>query len=254
MCGELYGLGDVISEKYSIRPLQPKYAQVGKDVASRVQASVAATDSPGEQTKRTHSEASLSDLPAVVEEPAILNNDVAQPPAEQEAIDQLVVWHGSTAASTLNCRGWNRGDDEWARSGSEGFSRRSRDLIKNSENPRYRTRLCNHWDSSLGTFCPMQKKGKCIFAHGPAELRVKEGKRTRWGRLVDADGNCSNPKASGGEDTYGAARAIEVERNAQGKWNTDKKPTKRKPAPNRRPPSVHQSGPSKPVSVSTGLS
>ena len=27
----------------------------------------------------------------------------------------------------------------------------------------------------------MRKKGKCIFAHGPIELRVKETRRDRWG-------------------------------------------------------------------------
>jgi len=31
----------------------------------------------------------------------------------------------------------------------------------------------------------MRKKNKCVFAHGPAELRVKEGKKNRWGKLVD---------------------------------------------------------------------
>ena len=53
------------------------------------------------------------------------------------------------------------------------------------EDPKFRTRLCNHWDTSFGTFCPMKKKNKCVFAHGPAELRVKEGKKNRWGKLVD---------------------------------------------------------------------
>jgi len=74
---------------------------------------------------------------------------------------------------------------------------------------------------SQGTHCPMRgKKGKqkCIFAHGPVELRVKDGKRERWGTLVDKKGNCANPNHSGGEDTYGAARSVEVLRKEEGKW------------------------------------
>jgi hypothetical protein len=51
---------------------------------------------------------------------------------------------------------------------------------------------------------------------------VKEGKRSRWGKLLDKDGNNSNPWHSGGEDTYGAARSIETVRKEEGKWNTTK--------------------------------
>ena len=46
----------------------------------------------------------------------------------------------------------------------------------------------NEWDMSCGTFCAMKRKHKCIFAHGPVELRVKEGKRQRWGTLVNKQG------------------------------------------------------------------
>ena len=66
----------------------------------------------------------------------------------------------------------------------------------------------------------MRKKNKCVFAHGPVELRVKEGKSKRWGTLVNKHGLCANPKASGGEDTYGAARSIENTRKEQGQWST----------------------------------
>jgi hypothetical protein len=68
----------------------------------------------------------------------------------------------------------------------------------------------------------MRKKNKCVFAHGPVELRVKEPKRNRWGKLLDKDGNNSNPCHSGGEDTYGAARSIETVRKVEGKWFTGK--------------------------------
>jgi hypothetical protein len=91
-----------------------------------------------------------------------------------------------------------------------------------ADDPKFRTRLCNHWDVSQGMFCPMRRKNKCVFAHGPVELRVKEGKRHRWGKLVDANGDNSNLNHSGGEDTYGAARSIEATRKEEGKWNTDK--------------------------------
>jgi serine/threonine-protein kinase/endoribonuclease IRE1 len=134
----------------------------------------------------------------------------------------IVIWDGSTAAKTFKCRGWWRADDEWTRRGDSNLKKLDGNLARCADDSKFRTRLCNHWDSSLGTFCPMQKRNKCIFAHGPVELRVKEGKKTRWGKLVDANGNNSNPKHSGGEDTYGAARSIEATRKEEGKWNTGK--------------------------------
>jgi len=176
--------------------------------------------------------ASLSDQ-KVTEEPSNKNEDGVQneelaslsilaPPVQLEPSDSddLVIWEGSTAAKTLNCRGWLRSDSEWERRADFTLRKRDNTLVRCAEDPRFRTRLCNHWDESGGTFCPMRKKGKCIFAHGPVELRVKEGKRSRWGQLVDKNGDNKNPKHSGGEDTYGAARSIETERKQEGKWNT----------------------------------
>ena len=69
----------------------------------------------------------------------------------------------------------------------------------------------------------MRKKNKCVFAHGPVELRVKDGKKNRWGKLVDKNGENNNPWHSGGEDTYGAARSIEATRREEGKWHTGHK-------------------------------
>ena len=132
----------------------------------------------------------------------------------------FVLWEGSTAARTLNCRGWTRSDEEWADRSSSCNRKQTAILTKCAEDPKFRTRLCNHWDTSLGSFCPMRRKNKCVFAHGPIELRVKEGKRQRWGKLVDKHGNNSNPISSGGEDTYGAARSIETVRKGEGKWNS----------------------------------
>jgi hypothetical protein len=133
--------------------------------------------------------------------------------------DDVIIWFGSTAAKTFQCRGWYRCDEEWQHQSELISRRRDVNLVKCAEDPKYRTRLCNHWDTSLGTFCPMRKKNKCIFAHGPVELRVKEAKRNRWGKLVDDNGDCNNHNHSGGEDTYGAARSIETERKQEGKWN-----------------------------------
>ena len=115
--------------------------------------------------------------------------------------------------------------DEWRRRVDSTIRKRDVNVERCATDPKFRTRLCNHWDVSQGTYCPMRKKKKCIFAHGPVELRVKEGKKKRWGKLVDSDGNCSNPRASGGEDTYGAARSIELMREKEGKWTQNKQGT-----------------------------
>jgi len=149
---------------------------------------------------------------------------------------EIIAWQGSTAAETLSCRGWIRSADDWVNRANEKSRKRDPNLVRCAEDPKFRTRLCNHWDVSQGTKCPMLKKNKCVFAHGPAELRVKEGKRNRWGRLVDANGNNSNPQHSGGEDTFGAARSIESARKVEGKWNTGSTPKKRNQSKNKKTP------------------
>ena len=72
----------------------------------------------------------------------------------------------------------------------------------------------------------MKKKGKCDFAHGPLELRVKESRRDKWGQRCaqkaaglststsEETAGCSSEavlslRHSGGEDVLGAARSIE---------------------------------------------
>ena len=137
-----------------------------------------------------------------------------------EDLSGIVVWSGSNTAKELKCRGWYRSEDDWTQRLDSKLRKRDSNLVKCAEDPKFRTRLCNHWDVSKGTYCPMRKKNKCIFAHGPIELRVKEGKRHRWGTLVNKQGLCANAKASGGEDTYGAARNIENTRKEQGQWTT----------------------------------
>ena len=159
-------------------------------------------------------------------------DDLDEPPSSEAELDinlprgnndlsGIIVWSGSNAAKDLNCRGWYRSDDEWTQRVDVKLRKRDTDLARCAEDPKFRTRLCNHFDVSLGTHCPMRKKSKCIFAHGPVELRVKEGKRHRWGTLVNKHGLSANPKASGGEDTYGAARTIENTRKEQGQWAVD---------------------------------
>lgn len=160
----------------------------------------------------------LRQVPTV---PVEVQNLVEIPTFSPSEAEGMVVWEGSTAARSFNCRGWYRSDDEWRRKVDSTLRKRDANVARCATDPKFRTRLCNHWDVSLGTRCPMRKKKKCIFAHGPVELRVKKGKKNRWGKLVCEEGNCSNPQASGGEDTYGAARSIEQMREKEGKWNAN---------------------------------
>jgi len=160
-------------------------------------------------------------------EPKEVKQLQVQDSTEEPVLDDLngiVVWNGSNAARKLNCRGWMRSEDEWIQRLDAKLRKRDVNLARCADDPKFRTRLCNHWDVSRGTYCPMRKKNKCIFAHGPVELRVKEGKRHRWGTLVNKHGLCANAKASGGEDTYGAARSIENTRKEQGQWSVEATP------------------------------
>ena len=165
-----------------------------------------------------------------------------------ELDEGIIVWEGSIAAKTYNCRGWHRSEDEWSRHIEPFYKKRDPASKRCMEDPKFRTRLCNHWDTNLGTFCPMKKKSKCVFAHGPAELRVKEGKKNRWGKLVDKNGNNSNPWHSGGEDTYGAASTIEKVRKEEGKWNASKD---RKKNPGQTPRKKRAGTPAKPKTASS---
>jgi len=174
-------------------------------------------------TERKDVEVSDSDAYVILDDSSSKESTVPQP--KSCSAEGITIWEGSTAAKTFNCRGWYRSDDEWKRRVDSTIRKRDANVERCATDPKFRTRLCNHWDVSQGTHCPMRKKKKCIFAHGPVELRVKEGKKKRWGKLVDSDGNCSNPRASGGEDTYGAARSIELMREKEGKWTQNKQGT-----------------------------
>jgi hypothetical protein len=182
--------------------------------ASRSHSSLDAVASPDTSDRRSRTESSVT---------ALIPSSEGEPATRAPDVGDVVIWHGSAAAKTLQCRGWNRSDGEWIRRVDASLRKRDINLVRCAEDPKFRTRLCNHWDVSHGTICPMRTKNKCIFAHGPVELRVKETKRQRWGKLVDDNGDNKSPSHSGGEDTYRAARSIETTRKQQGKWNTDDK-------------------------------
>lgn len=206
-----------------------KVAQEGEDADQIHNTSSSTIGTSSSFTSTMAAELTSAATPALQDEPTSRDNEV---PTTSNAAEGMVIWEGSTAAKTFNCRGWYRSEDEWVRRVDSTLRKRDANVTRCATDPKFRTRLCNHWDSSQGTHCPMRRKKKCIFAHGPVELRVKESKRNRWGKLVDSEGNCSNPKASGGEDTYGAARSIEAMREKEGKWTPNKRGTPNKNANN----------------------
>ena len=176
------------------------------------------------------SDANLLDQPVDPPSRTAEELDISHVQSNAADLSGIIVWTGSNAAKDLNCRGWYRSDNEWLQQiDAKLLRKRDTSLERCAEDPKFRTRLCNHFDDSQGMHCPMRKKGKCIFAHGPVELRVKEGKYHRWGTLVNKHGLCANSRASGGEDTYGAARTIEKARKEQGQWTVDSKPQQKKP-------------------------
>ena len=239
-CQEQMNAGDLLAIKYAI-PCKPQKAilpQLNKtspvglnDKSTNHQPPLTVNEDEGDsQISFTNPSASLhsANLSRTITQTQQPRNNVSQ---------EIISWQGSTTASELNCRGWIRSEDEWIHMTNERIKKRDSNLIRCAEDSKYRTRLCNHWDVSQGTHCPMFKKNKCVFAHGPAELRVKEGKKKRWGRLVDANGNNSNPQHSGGEDTHGAAKQIENSRKLEGKWkarNTSTTPRKKTRVKNKK--------------------
>jgi hypothetical protein len=88
--------------------------------------------------------------------------------------ESVVVWQGSSIAGAANCRGWYREMTAWVDGtipGTKSLSKQKHThLIRCSTDFRYRSRLCSHWETTCGTSCPMRKKSKCDFAHGPLEL------------------------------------------------------------------------------------
>ena len=152
----------------------------------------------------------------------------------------VTVWSNSALALAVGCIGWWREADAWVQttgySQIQGGRTRGRPayVTRASTDFKYRSRLCTHWELSGGTTCPMRKKGKCDFAHGPLELRVKEGRRDRWGQkqssyTLDSNNNIiESLHISGGEDVLCAARSIEKVRAAEGSVSEFEKSTNKK--------------------------
>lgn len=230
-CREYLVFNDNLIEKYKIP------SKVGKGAIDNKNTNTVNTNN----IKALSSNASKSDLQSPKKEykktlksqlssDSENTNTPQSTPEKKDGISvpkDVVVWENSTVASTYQCRGWMRCEDEWIR-GKNKSKKIDFNLAKCAKDGRFRTRLCNHWDESQGTFCAMRKRNKCDFAHGPIELRVKEEKRKKrqWGVLVDSKGNNSDPQHSGGINTYRAARSIETERKKEGKVNTGSKQKK----------------------------
>ena len=135
----------------------------------------------------------------------------------------VVVWQKSALEASLQCKGWWRDGSDWVdkfkSSKKSTASNRPTHLTRSATDLKYRTRLCTHWENTDGSNCPMRKKGKCIFAHGPIELRVKETRRDRWGKFYNNSNNKNEGdlRSSGGEDILTAARSIEKVRVQENK-------------------------------------
>jgi serine/threonine protein kinase len=148
-----------------------------------------------------------------------------------ESLNNVVVWNDSSLQSTLHCKGWSRGKDDWVNNnrGAKGPARKAKasHLVKSATDMKYRTRLCTHWESTFGSHCPMKKKGKCIFAHGPLELRVQGNKKEKWGKNNNQQQQQQQQnmtpeeflRVSGGEDILYGARSIEKIRNVEGSYS-----------------------------------
>lgn len=163
--------------------------------------------------------------------PAPACNDTSTTAAErigemsksQPWVDNVVVWQGGALAASLQCNGWWRNTSEWVTEGTDSNAakkNRPSHLTKSAADSKYRISLCSHWEDTSATACPMRKKGKCVFAHGPLELRVKEARRHKWGHrggnISSGGSNSVDLFSSGGEDTLGAARCL-----SKGRAGTD---------------------------------
>lgn len=149
------------------------------------------------------------------------------PKGDEELLARVTVFAGGTLATSYGCRGWWRPADHWARRLDAGKAKaRPPHLTRQLTDGRYRTRLCQHWEASADPFnnqtapeavavpfCPMRKRSKCDFAHSVVELRVKEGRRGRWGTTREPPGPPSL-RSSGGEDAIAQARVAERSRAA----------------------------------------
>jgi len=171
--------------------------------------------------------------------------------AEASAVSEplttdVVVWRDGDMAAQGKYRGWDREVEKW-----EVPLRKNHpppNLERGASDLRYRTRLCQYWLDGQGDKCPMRKRNKCDFAHGPVELRIRENKRNRWGRSVDSLGNSSTPTASGGEDTYASAcrtskPVAKTKENGTGNGGSKRRPPRTQEANARSPPPPKKAAP-----------
>jgi hypothetical protein len=91
---------------------------------------------------------------------------------DEGLLSQVVVFAGGNLATSYGCRGWWRPADHWERRQDAGKVKvRPPHLTRMLTDNKYRTRLCQHWEtSSTPSFsvdgsgvplCPMKKKNKC---------------------------------------------------------------------------------------------
>lgn len=97
---------------------------------------------------------------------------------EDPAVPDSVLWSGTTEAAEAGVRGWWMSENRLQK--QQKVRPRPAHVIKALADPKYRTRLCNHWETSKGTTCPMRKRGQCSFAHTPVELRLRARQRNKW--------------------------------------------------------------------------
>lgn len=143
---------------------------------------------------------------------------------DTDRVQNITIWNDSTLQTSLQSKGWWREKEDWIVNSRAKNLKKNRPshILKAATDFKYRTRLCTHWESTLGGTCPMRKKGKCIFAHGALELRVKDTRRDKWGKANNGSNQATQKaedlNASGGEDVLGAARSIEKIRQEEGSY------------------------------------
>lgn len=119
------------------------------------------------------------DIEAECQSSSIVSPQIIDSQTETVSIGSCVVWQDSALYNKFKCRGWWRDSTEWTNiltySSSSKASKKPRSIhhVRAIADKKYRTRLCSHWEHSNGESCPMRKKGKCDFAHGPLELRLQ---------------------------------------------------------------------------------
>jgi serine/threonine-protein kinase/endoribonuclease IRE1 len=112
----------------------------------------AAVDTDGSDDTASHTASHLAAVAALSAAPAAAVAAAAAVVAPE--LHDIVVWSGSAMATGLHCRGWWRDQDHWRRRLDVAKQRqRPAHLTKALADPKYRTRLCSHWDNSKVSVC-----------------------------------------------------------------------------------------------------